>query len=133
MKKENMNYEELYKVLGQLFYYTAALDGKVQPVEKEKLHELVTDSWRTLERSTDEFGTDQSALIEFSFDFEESESMDKNGLQDFEMFYKQNRAEFSPEIKDKILRTIYAVADAFYSENKKEQDMFNKVKSLFED
>lgn len=125
-----MFYEELYAVLGRLFYYTAALDGRIQPAEKKKLHELVVQSWQQLEGSTDEFGTDQSALIEFSFDFEEAESFVPQGLQDFEIFYKQYKKEFTPEIKDRILRTIYAITDVWYRENKKEQEMFSRVKTL---
>lgn len=127
-----MFYEDLYKVLGGLFYHTAAVDGTVHASEKEKLHQLVQKNWKPVEQSTDEFGTDQASQIEFAFDFEESETINHSGLADFELFYKQHKPAFTPLIKDNILRTIYAVSSAFHGENKKEEALFYRVKNLLE-
>lgn len=76
-----MFYEELYPELGKLFYYIAATDGKVQPSEKESLQQLILRTWKPLEGSTDKFGTDQSNLITFAFDYEKVEAGTENALE----------------------------------------------------
>lgn len=127
-----MFYGELYTELGKLFYYIASVDGKVQPAERKTLEELIHKTWEPLENSTDEFGTDRSALIDFSFDYEESESMENNGLQSFEEYYKGNKAEFTREIVSNILKTAEAIASAYRGENKKEQAVLEELKKLFQ-
>lgn len=127
-----MFYENLYEVLGKLFYHVAAVEGKVHAAERDKLHQVVQNNWQSLEDSADEYGTDQSSLIEFAFDFEEAESVSPTGLEDFEFFYKQYKHEFTPDIKDKILRTIHAINVAYHGENKREEKLFYRVKKLFD-
>lgn len=125
-----MFYENLYRVLGKLFYSAASADGNVHLSEKEKLHQVVQNIWQPMENSADEFGTDQSNLIEFAFDFEETESVSPEGLTEFEHFYRLNKNEFTLQIKDKVLRTINAINEAYYGENKKEEKLFYQVKEL---
>jgi len=125
-----MFYENLYEVLGKLFYSAASADGIVHESEKEKLQLLLQNNWKPLENSADEHGTDLSNHIEFAFDFEETETINHKGLEEFEDFYRQNKNEFTPEIKDNILRTIHAINMAYYGENKKEEKLFNHVEKL---
>ena len=68
-----MFYEELYPELGKLFYWVAAADGKIKEAEKETLLRLIRESWKPLEDSTDEFGMDKANLIDFAFEFAETE------------------------------------------------------------
>ena len=124
--------EELYTELGKLFYYVASVDGKVQPAEKKVLQELIHSVWEPLEDSVDEFGTDNSALIDFSFDFEESESVTFDGLQSFEEFYKYNKKEFTPAIINKILKTGKAITSVYRGNNKDEEAALQKIKAVFQ-
>ena len=125
-----MFYEELYTELGKLFYHLAAADGKVQTAEKEALQKLIKTRWKPLEDSEDEFGTDLSNLIDFSFDFEASEIETENGLDSFTTFYKQNKAEFKPAITKRILDTAREIADAYRGENKQEKEFLESLESL---
>ena len=125
-----MFYEELYTELGKLFYHLAAADGKVQPAEKKTLHELILSKWKPLENSTDEFGTDLSNLIEFSFDYETSEVVTDDGLKSFEEFYKVNRENFTPAISNKIVETAGEIAEAYRGKNKEEQAFLYSLQKL---
>ena len=125
-----MFYEELYTELGKLFYHLAAADGKVQEAEKETLHKLIKSRWKPLEDSEDEFGTDLSNLIGFSFDYEESEIGTENGLESFTVFYKQNKAEFKPAITKRILETAEEIAEAYRGKNKDEKEIVDNLRSL---
>lgn len=125
-----MFYEELYTELGKLFYHLAAADGKVQSAEKKILHELILDKWKVLEDSEDEFGTDLSNLIEFSFDYETSEVVTEDGLTSFEEFYRVNKEQFTPAISTKILETAGEIADAYRGKNKEEQAFLKNLETM---
>ena len=125
-----MFYEELYTELGKLFYHLAAADGKVHTAEKEALHKLIKTRWKPLENSEDQFGTDLANLIDFSFDYEASEVESANGLESFETFYKMNKEEFTPAIKDRILETSREIADAYRGKNKQEKEIIDSLQVL---
>src|SRR5688572_16185257 len=105
-----MFYEELYTELGKLFYYIANTDGKVQASERKSLQEMIKNSWKALESSTDQFGTDRANLIDFAFDYEETEGVSQNVLKSFETFYVGNKSKFTSDIISNILQTGKAVA-----------------------
>lgn len=127
-----MFYEELYPEVGKLFYHIAAIDGKVQPSEKESLQQLIQSNWKPLEGSTDEYGTDQANLIDFAFEYEEAEGVAENGFQSFETFYLENKSKFSPAIISNILQTGIAIASAYRGKNKDEQVVLGELINLFE-
>ena len=125
-----MFYEELYTELGSLFYHLAATDGKVQPAEEKTLHELIIARWKPLEDSADEFGTDMSNLIQFSFDFETSEKAGADGLKSFEEFYKLNKMFFTPVISNEILETAGEIANIYRGKNKEEQAFLKGLQTI---
>lgn len=126
-----MFYEELYTELGKLFYSIAAVDGKVQPAERESLQKLIRDTWEPMENSVDEFGSDRSVLIDAAFDYAESKGFKDEGLQSFEEFYKYNKAEFTPFIISNILKTGKQIANAFHGKNKNERAVLERIEKLF--
>ncbi len=126
-----MFYEELYTELGKLFYHLAAADGNVQTAEKEVLHKLIKTRWKPLEDSADQFGTDLANIIDFSFDYEASEIESENGLESFTNFYKQNKDDFTPAIKDKVFETARAIAEAYRGKSQQEKDVIESLQSLF--
>lgn len=125
-----MFYEELYTELGKLFYHLAAADGKVHDAEKDALHKLIRTKWKPLEDSADEFGTDLANLIEFSFDYEDSEIETEDGLESFSTFYTQNKDQFKPSIKNKILETAKEIAEAYRGKNKDEKKIMDSLRLL---
>lgn len=127
-----MFYEELYAALGKLFYHVSGIDGKVTPEEKDALQTCINKTWKPLEGSTDRYGTDQANMIDFSFDFEETEQTSENYLKLFEDFYQENKSSFTPEIIRNILQSSKAIAEAYRGKNKKEKEVFERLINLFE-
>jgi tellurite resistance protein len=127
-----MFYEELYIELGKLFYAVAAIDGIVQPSERQSLQKLVQNNWKPLEGSTDTYGTDQANLISFSFDYEEAEYTAENGLQSFLEFYRLNRDQFTPLLTNNILQTAKAIAGAYRGKNKSERSVLDRLMSALD-
>lgn len=127
-----MFYSELYRKLGKLFYHIAASDGEVRPVEKEALQQCIDKVWKPLENSTDKFGTDQASIIDFSFDFEESENPTEDIMKDFTSFFRENKAQFTPVIVDHILQTGEAIANAYRGKNKEERAVLNGLKQILQ-
>lgn len=128
-----MFYENLYPELGKLFYYVASVDGKVQAAEKESLQKLIQESWKPMEDSVDQFGTDLSVLIDASFEFEEMEGIRNDGLKSFEEFYHDNKDKFTPEIISRVLATSKAIASAYHDKNKDEREALKKIEKIFKD
>ncbi|MEO8961141.1 MAG: hypothetical protein ABI325_04615 [Ginsengibacter sp.] len=126
-----MFYEELYPELGKLFYYIAAVDGKVQHAERETLQKLIHSTWEPFEDSKDEYGTDRSVLIDSSFDYEESENIGNDGLQSFEDFYNENKTEFTSVIIGNILKTGKAIASAYRGKSKDELALLERIGKIF--
>lgn len=126
-----MFYKELYIELGKLFYYLSETDGKIAPAEKEALQKLIIEKWKPLEDSVDRFGSDRAFLIDFAFAFEEEKSIPGNYFESFEMFYKQNKSNFTPEIISNILQTSKTIAESYRGKNKKEDEVINKLSHLF--
>lgn len=67
------------------------------------------------------YGTGQAYLINFSFEFEEAEPILENYFKSFESFYQQNKPAFTPEIRDNILQTGNAIAEAYRRKNNREK------------
>lgn len=125
-----MFYKELYMELGKLFYYLSSADGRIAKAEKESLQKLINEKWKPIEDSVDRFGSDRAYLIDFAFEFEEEKSVSENNLESFEMFYKQNKTNFTPEIKSNILQTAAAIAESYRGKNKKETEIIDKLSHL---
>lgn len=85
-----------------------------------------------MESSTDKYGTGQANLINFAFDYEEAEGPSENGFQSFEPFYQENKSRFIPAIISNILQTSKAIATAYRSKNRNEQEMLDRLIKLFE-
>ena len=125
-----MFYKELYAELGRLFYHIASADGKVQTAEREKLLELIKTKWEPVETSVDEFGTDMANIIAFSFDFEEAGSETRNGFDSFEIFYKNEKENFTPALINNILQTCREIALAYRGKNREEQKVIGQLEDL---
>ena len=126
-----MFYEELYAALGKLFYHLAGIDGKISPEEKEALEKCISKTWKPMEGSTDRYGLDRSYLINFSFEFEETETVSENYFRSFENFYQENKSGFTPDIINNIMQTSKAIAEAYRGKNKKEKEVLNRLVKLF--
>lgn len=102
-----------------MFYHIAGIDGSVSPGEKEAMQKCISKTCKPMEGGTDRYGTDQAYLINFSFEFEESEPVSENYFKEFQKFYFQNKSAFSTEIINSMLQSSQSTADAYRGKNKK--------------
>lgn len=123
-----------YQKTGELFYAIAAADKVVRKKEYQSLKKMVQQEWKGLDNVKDEFGLDASYQMEIVFDWLDYQSLDASDcFDDFKDFYKAHPTQFTPDRKEKILRTAHAIAGAFAGKNKKELTLLGKIQLLFED
>lgn len=124
-------YIDIYTNLGFLFYSVAAVDGTVRPAEAEKLKAVVAEKWLPLEDSRDAFGTDAAHYIGMSFDLAAAEEW--NGQEAYTRFlenYTELQKHFQPSMRQLVLDTAAAVANAFNGTNKAELTRLTQIQQL---
>ncbi|MDN4164455.1 TerB family tellurite resistance protein [Cytophagales bacterium LB-30] len=124
-----MNYKSFYKSLGELLYAMAAVDGKVYPAEKEKLHELVKEEISTWEKHTDAFGTDTAYYAEFEFERLVDQSVDvEKAYADFIDYVNAYPKSINEATRQHMFVLALKVATAFHGINKTEINFILKLK-----
>ena len=122
MKTKKREALEFYQNLGKLFYAIAASDKRVTQAEINVLHKVVKREWLDLHSDTIDFGTDAIHQIEKVFHWlKEEGNLDAESCFNDFMAYKNAREHvFTPDIKKRIKKTAYAIANAFSGVNKSE-------------
>lgn len=125
------NWKILYQHLGYFFYSIAAADNDIADAEIDVFKKLLRESWITLEDSTDEFGSDASFQIEVVFDWllDNKKSADF-AYGEFEKYYNENKSDFSPGLKRKMMETSAAIAGAYSGTNKSEKELLKKAQEM---
>lgn len=126
--KKHLN-ARFYEILGKLFYAIAATDGVVEPVEFNKLKELVKSKWLEVDDSGDNFHTDAAFQIEIVFDWlHEQNNLGNNKLfNDFVAYKKEQSHFFTPKINKLIINTGHEIANSFSGKNKSELILLAKL------
>lgn len=125
------SYIDIYSSLGFLFYSVAAGDGAIRAAELDALKQLVREKWLPLEGSRDEFGTDSAHYIGISFDYASTNEMSaEEAYARFADAYQEKEKHYDPDMKQLVLRTATAIADAYKHRNKAEQSMLTRVREL---
>lgn len=120
---------KFYQNLGKLFYAIAAVDGKVDKAEINKLKELITKDWLAIDDRKDPFGKDAAYQIEIVFDWltNDNEYNVKACYDDFVTFKIDQNHLFTKKIKQLILKTANAIAESFSGKNKSELILLAKL------
>lgn len=131
MKPSEETLKKLYQNLGKLFYAIAAADKKVSQVEINTLVKLVNTEWLPIEKTEDEFGTDEVFQIEIIFDWLlEEEASPAVCMSDFKAFKKEHESLFTNQVKKLTWKTANAIASAFSRKNKSELVMLNELSHI---
>ena len=121
-----------YEQLGNLFYSIAAADKYVAPEEIQKLKEAVQKEWVPLQNTTDEFGSDEAHYIFIEFEFQlEKKASAKETWESFRDYYKEHETLFTDDLRELIMKTSIAIADAFSGMNKSELTAIAQLRKLF--
>lgn len=128
-----MNYTKLYEHLGYAFYAIAKADGEIRKSEEDRLTRDINRIWLPLENSTDSFRTDAAHYIFIAFDYlHEEQNTAEEAMELFAGFCHDNREEITAEIREKILNTANAIADAYEGKNRAELEYLEKLKHILQ-
>lgn len=131
MKNTKKVGKKFYENLGKLFYAVAIADLKVHKKEIDKLRGFIRKYWLDVDELEDEYGTDAAFQIESVFDWlVENGNKSEICFGEFQDYYKENGAIFSPFIKVLILDTAHAIANSFSGKNKSELILLGKLELL---
>jgi hypothetical protein len=125
---------ELYENLGKLFYAMASVDGNVHTKEIDNLRSYIRKYWLEIDAIEDEYGSDAAFRIESTFDWcLEYEKEADESFGQFQEFYKDHIKLFSLSIKNLVLATAHAMANAYAGKNKSELILLSKIELLFKE
>lgn len=122
---------QLYKELGNLFYAIAAADNNISSEEKKKLDDEIQYAWKHYEDSKDEYGSDNSFLIQFEFEtMEDQYQSSEDAFKSFEYFFKENHNDINKATRHRIYNSAKHIAESVRKINFPELEYLNKLKEL---
>ncbi len=131
MKPSEETLKKLYQNLGKLFYAIAAADNNVSQAEINTLVKLVNTEWLPMEKTEDEYGTDEVFQIEIIFDWLiEEEASPAVCMADFIAFKKAHESLFTDQVKKLTWKTANSIASAFSGKNKSELVMLHELSAV---
>ena len=116
--------------VGQILYATAICDGKMRPVEENKLREsfyTYSQVFTTTIESEGDVRPNTEIILE------EIKLQKLSPLKYFENFqnhYHKHKEEFIPELKELILKSINSIASSYAKQNKSEIILAAKARLL---
>jgi len=126
-----LNYNRLYKELGNLFFAIAYSDGKITPKEKECLNNEIQFSWKHFEESKDRFGSDRSFVIQYEFEtMEDSFNSAEDAFKSFEFYFKENEENIDNHTRHKIYNSARHIAETVKKINAIEFNYLVRLKKL---
>jgi hypothetical protein len=118
--------------LGNLFYSIASADNDISPDQLKQLQKIVNDKWRWCNNQQNCKHPADSHIASILFDsIVQNMADESDNYQRFVNYYNQNGEDFTPEIKETIIKTACAVAVLFPGINKSAITMLGKISLLF--
>ena len=114
---------EFYEHLAYLFYAVAAVDNNIVLKEKQKIKELVDKDWSFGSDDIDSKGIIFSTLKKLIAERYNKE----DAFLNYKSFFLQNRNEFTPDIRNKIMDTADRITIAFSGRNKSESVLLSRL------
>jgi uncharacterized tellurite resistance protein B-like protein len=114
--------QNLYYALGELAYAIAKCDGTIQEEEKRILHDIVSSEIR---KENVDFDYSEIIFTIMAKDHTDSETSYHWALSEI----KTNRHYFNEEYKDKFVKVLCKVAEAFPPVTSQEQSLIERFKT----
>lgn len=124
-----MIFRRFYSEVGKLMYAVAAVDGKVQKKEYDKLREIVEKKLVPIERSTDQFGTDNAYYAEIEFDIlMDRDASSASCFESFCSYVEAHKTAFDAHLKMMVTSLVKELAGVYRGTNSKEAQLIKKLK-----
>lgn len=122
-----LSQKETYYMLGYLFYAVAMVDKRMVVKEKRKIVELTNKHWSFVIGRIDSSEIIYAAMRELI----QQNLKPNKALDVFKSFYKENKADFTDNIKHKIMDSVSIIIHAFAGQNKSELVLAFDLHNLF--
>jgi uncharacterized tellurite resistance protein B-like protein len=117
--------QNLYYAIGEMAYAMAAVDGKVQREERDKFFQLVASELKNNEHNFD--------ISEIVFRLMDKEKQDSETVYNWGMKQiKLNSHYLSPALKQKFVRVMEKVAEAYPPVTSEESSLLERFKEDIE-
>jgi hypothetical protein len=124
-----MIYRRFYSEVGKLMYAVAAVDGKVQKKEYDKLREIVEKKLVPVEHSTDQFGTDNAYYAEIEFDIlMDRDASSSTCFESFCNYVEAHKTAFDAHLKMMVVNLVKELAHVYRGTTSKEAALIKKLK-----
>ena len=124
-----MVYRRFYSEVGKLLYAIAAVDGNVQKKEYEKLRDIIEKKLVPIEKSTDQFGTDNAYYAEIEFDILlDKGASSKSCFDSFCNYVEDHKTAFDRHLKTMVTTLSQELASSHRGVNSKEAELIKELK-----
>ena len=118
--------QNLYYAIGEMAYAMASVDGKVQKEERDKFFQIVASELKNNEHNFD--------ISEIVFRLMDKEHQDSETVYNWGMKQiKLNSHYLSPELKEKFIRVMEKVAEAYPPVTSEESNLLDRFKEEMEE
>jgi hypothetical protein len=119
-------YKVFFQKTGKILFAIAMADKKIMPQEYEALESLIQEEFKTSNLKENEIKHINQLKNVFDWMIDNPKSSDAI-LAEYKEFKNENKALFTPEIKDFIFKTANRIAGSFANKNKSELIVLGKL------
>ena len=124
-------WQKFYQMAGYLAYAVAGIDKNISTAEMNTLKKEVSENWLSIEKTTDEFGTDAAFQLEFAFDWLTQNDQDSEEAFDAFTDYVAAAGPFlTDDLKMQLIDLANKIAISFHGANKTELDLLFRIQKL---
>ena len=124
-------WQKFYQHIGYMAYAVAFSDKNVSDAEITTLRNEVKENWLSLEKTTDDFGTDAAFQIEVVFDWLTDEQPSSDEVFDTLKDYVAAAGPFlTDDLKMQMVDLSNKIAISFHGANKSELDILFRIQKL---
>lgn len=125
-----MSTELFYTALGKLLYAVAIADDSISKKEKQTISNLISERLLQKERETDQYGTNNAWITQFSFETSEAMSLkEEEAFENFLEFTREYRNELNEYELSLCLKLAEHLSDAYYHVNNKENKLLIELRA----
>ena len=125
-------YKVFFQKTGKILFAIAMADKKIAPQEYEALQSIIQEELKLSHLKEDELKHITQLKYAFDWMIENPKTIDDILIEYIE-FLNNNRALFTPEIKDFIYKTANRIAGSYANKNKSELIVLAKIHLLLKE
>ena len=126
MATSKVHSADFYSHLAHLFYAIASVDHSITRKEKEEIIRLVDELWSAKNSELNSKEIIYSCLKKLIIDKTENQK----AFESFKNYFLENLARFDDKLKEKVMDSVYNIANATAKRNKSELLILSRLHQL---